>query len=143
MEDHKKPFWGGCETTVRDRRNQRRVGIWMLVWMATWLGADYLIRFDHLPSGLPTALAMTLPSTLFGVVAMLGYRRYLREADELRRKIEVEALALAVGVGLVGGFAYHLLEGAGVVTQSGVLVIAMLMIFTHAAGVVLGRRRYA
>ena len=49
---------------------------------------------------------------------VVAYRRYLGETDELRRKIEVDALALAFGVGLVGAFSYVLLERAGAVESA-------------------------
>jgi hypothetical protein len=143
MEDSKKPFWRRCETTARDRRNQRRIIVWGLAWMVTWLAAGFLIKFDLIPPGMLAAVAATLVPMVLGIGTVLAYRHFLREADELRRKIEVEALALAVGVGLVGGFTYFLLERAAVVSESGVLVMIMLITFTHAVGVVLGQRRYA
>jgi drug/metabolite transporter (DMT)-like permease len=142
MEETHKPFWRRCETTPRDRRNQRRIIGWGFVWMAAWLAVNFAIRFDHLTSALGVATAAAVPAVL-GVLTVLAYRRFLREADELRRKIEVEALALSAGVGLVCGFTYFLLERAALVSESGLLVILMVITFTHALGVFLGMRRYA
>ena len=51
-------------------------------------------------------LAGVIGNSLFGIATVLAYRRFLQETNELRRKIEVEALALAFGVGLVGGLSY-------------------------------------
>ena len=73
---------------------------------------------------------------------IITYRRYLGETDELRRKIEVDALALAFGVGLVGAFSYVLLERAGTVARADPMQLVMLMVATYVIGVVLGHRRY-
>lgn len=142
MESTGRPFWRHCDTTPQDRRNQRRVLLWMSAWTVSWLGVNAGIKFDWLSPGAP-AIGAAVLSTALGVGWVLAYRRFLRDADELRRKIELDALALAVGVGVVGAVAYWLLEMAGAVAETDLLNIAVLMIFTHTAGVLLGRRRYA
>lgn len=142
MESTPKPFWRRCELPERDRRNQRRIIFWGFTWNTAWIAVNFAIRFDYLPTGAPS-VAAALVTTLLGIIMVLTYRRFLRETDELRRKIEVEALAVSVGVGVVGGFTYHLLERAEVVNESGVLVVVMLIVFSYAAGVFLGHRRYA
>jgi hypothetical protein len=88
-------------------------------------------------------LAAILFSTAFGLGMGLAYRRFLREADELLRKIELEALALAVGVGVVGGFAYTTLARAGIVAEADVLVLVVAMVLTYGIAVIVGQRRYA
>ena len=81
--------------------------------------------------------------TLLGVGTVFAYRRFLREADELRRKIELDALAMSVGAGLVGGVALWLFERAGAISESDVLYVTTLMAVTHVGAVLVGQRRYA
>ena len=139
MEQTGRSWWGHCGTD-RDRVNQRRMVISGMAWMGTWLALIYVIGRDWL-SGFAATAASVVPLAL-GVGMIIAYRRYLGETDELRRKIEVDALALAFGVGLVGAFSYVLLERAGTVARADPMQLVMLMVATYVIGVVLGHRRY-
>jgi hypothetical protein len=133
----------GCEgATATDRRNQRWIRYWALLWVGTWLGVGEAISRGWLARG-PQAIAASLVPVALGVGVIAAYRRFLREADELRRKIELDALALAFGVGVVGSFAYWLLELAGAVAQTDLMVVACGMVLTHAVAVLVGNRRYS
>ncbi|CAM2069425.1 hypothetical protein SCOR_28900 [Sulfidibacter corallicola] len=131
-----------CQSPQRDRHNKFRLNGWGLAWVASWLLSLYGIKFQWLSS---SALAITAiaVTTALGIAMMFAYRRYLRETDELRRKIELDALALAVGVALVGSVAYSLLVRAGIMLETGISVFVILIAATYVAGVLLGYRRYA
>lgn len=104
MEETQGGLWRMCHTTPRDRRNERRFQLWTLTWMASWLLSHALLKSGAV-DGAPAMAAVLLPAGL-GIRVAFVYRHFLREADELLRKIQLEALALAVGAGLVGGFTY-------------------------------------
>lgn len=137
----RRSLWPSCHTTERDRRNQRRLVAWGLAWVATWTAAG--LALDNGWIGTAVAAAAIVLSALLGVATLLAYRRFLREADELRRKIELDALALAFGVGLVAGFTHWLLAEAGIVAEAEVLFLLVLMVATHTLGLLVGHRRYA
>jgi hypothetical protein len=142
MEAKRRWFRNPCQTTERDRRNQRRIIGWSFAWTLCWVAGALAIDNGWLAAGAAGVAAAVL-SALLGVAMLLAYWRFLREADELRRKIEVEALALAFGVGLVGGIAYWLLGESGIVAEAEILHVLVLMIATHSLGILLGYRRYA
>ncbi len=141
MEDTRRAFWKNCGTP-RDRRNQRIILAWMLAWTVSWLLVSVGINHDVIPPGGP-AIAGAVFSAALGIGMVVVYRRFLREADELRRKIELDAFALAAGVGVVGAVTYWLLERAGAIGEADMLNVAVVMVCMHAIGVVLGERRYA
>lgn len=142
METKRRWFQNPCHTTERDRRNQRRVIAWSLAWTLCWVTGALAIDNGWWDAGAAGVAAAAL-SALLGVALLLAYWRFLREADELRRKIEVEALALAFGVGLVGGIAYWLLGMSGIVAEAEILHVLLLMIVTHSVGILIGFRRVA
>jgi hypothetical protein len=129
---------------TRNRRNQRRVLLWSLVWMSSWVAVTWALTSGWLASGTPGIVAAIVSSSL-GIGTALAYRRFLNEADEVQRKIELEALALAFGVGVVGGMAYWLLErgGAVPVDKTDLLYVLAVTFLTYSVGVLLGKRRYA
>lgn len=142
MEEPKASFWQACAGTERDRHNRRRIALWNLAWGITWIGVTAGIKFGYIPTGTMAILTTLLPAAL-SVKVILAYHRYLREADELQRKIELDALAMAVGVGIFGGLTYWLLLHAGAFEEADLLVTPVLMMFTHGIGVWIGKRRYA
>ena len=72
---------------------------------------------------------------------IVAFTRYLREVDELDRKIMLDALAVTLGVAWVTGFAYVVANAAGLVTiDIAALLAAPGVVFVLA--VVVGKIRY-
>jgi hypothetical protein len=130
-----------CSGTPHDGRNQLRVIFWSFIWALSFVVVTLAIKKEWLPFG--ATLAAGLGTSLFGIATLLAYRRFLHETDELRRKIEVEALSLAFGVGIVGGLTYWLLTVMGAVPAKDFFYVFVGMIFAHPVGVLIGRRRYS
>ena len=116
--------------TKRDRQNEFRILVWTFLWTAAWLGILFALKRNWLAVGAP-AIAATALSTLLGVRMLWAYRRFLIEADELRRKIELEALALAFGIGMVAGITYPILEEAGAIAEADIYHFMFLLIVTY------------
>lgn len=130
-----------CSGPTRDRRNQQRILLWALVWALSFIGLSLGLRNEWWPFGV--TLAGVILIALLGIGIGFAYRRFLRETDELRRKIEVEALGLAYAVGLVGGLTYWLLVVSGAAPAYGFAYVFAAMMLAHSAGVLVGRRRYS
>lgn len=131
-----------CESTHRDRRSARIFTIGSLVWALAFIGASYLIAQDLVAPGWMVGVVACVP-ILLGIANIFLYRRYLRQTDELKQKIELEALALAYAVGIVGGLGYWLMEQAGLIARAGILEVLVTMMFTYTVGVIWGHRRFA
>lgn len=125
----------------RDRRNRRRATLWALIWAFSYLAVSLGIKVGRLPFGV--TVAGVIGTGALGVAMVLAYRRFVQQTDELRRKVEVEALAVAFGVGVVGGLTYWLLAAAGAVPEDGFVYVVVGMILTHPVGILIGLRRYA
>lgn len=132
---------GPCSSPRRDRRNQRRITLWALGWAFFFIAVSLGIKKEWLSFGL--TLAGVTATSLLGIATVLAYRRFLHETDELRRKIEVDALAGAFGVGVVGGLTYWLLVVSGALPPLGFAYVFALMLVVHSVGVLIGRRRYS
>lgn len=115
--------------------------LWGLAWALCFVAVALAIAEHWLPFG--ATLAGVIGTALLGIATVLAYRRFLQQADELRRKIEVEALALAFGVGMVGGLTYWLLMVSNAVPEWGFAFVFSAMLLAYSAGVLVGRRRYS
>lgn len=136
------PTWKRCQLTPRDQRNQLRALLWLFIWVVSWVLANGVIKNGWGADSIPASV-IALPSLILGVVMMLAYWKFVREADELQRKIQVEALAVGFGVGLVGSYSVHLLTRAGVLSSIEMSEIGALMMVAYAVAAIVGERRYA
>jgi len=112
--------------------------------MLSFLAITAAVRFAWIPTG-PVAITLSLICAVFGIVALFAYRHFLREADELRRKIELESLGMALGAGVVGGITLWLLQRAelNLVANADILTVVLIMLFANGIGNILGQRRYS
>ena len=77
-----------------------------------------------------------------GIGLIFAYRRFLKDLDEMERQIQLDALALSVGVTLAGFSSYSILDKAVVVPALDPAYLIVLMSFTYMAGLIIGRIRY-
>ena len=128
-----------------DQRAMRDVvplAIWTLVWLATLavarFGPDLI--WDSEPAIGWIAIGVNLAA---GVGWIIAHARFLRRVDELQRKILVEAMALALGVGVVGGFAFAAASASGVIAfDANVGLFAAALAVIYAVASVVGTLRY-
>ena len=126
--------------TARDVRSQRRFNVWLFAAMLAYLGATAAIRWrGSVPGMLPWLL--TGLAWILSLQATRSYLLFLRGADELLRRIQLEALALGFGAGAVFSLLYPLLEGLGAPKLDGNATV-MVMMFSWGAGTWVVTRRY-
>jgi len=93
-------------------------------------------------STIPTVLAVLLNLGI-GFRMIISNKRYLQGLDELQRKIQLEAMAISLGVGLVVGLNYELLEDVKLISFepeiSHLIIIMSLAMF---GGILAGQRHY-
>ena len=116
------------------------VTVWSLAWALAFLGANLAITREWIEGGLLTWAAIALVAAL-SIGWVRSYGLFLRAADELMRKIQLDALAVAVGSGFVIGFALILFESAGL-TDARVDYVLVGMVVAYIATVVSGLTRF-
>ncbi|MDP6201056.1 MAG: hypothetical protein QF616_02330 [Candidatus Marinimicrobia bacterium] len=130
------------DLTTRTKINTVQLGLWTGAWVLTTAFAAFGPKFFW---------EFNTPLTIHGVLINLGIgfgmilanNRYLKGLDELMRKIQLEAMAISLGVGLVCGLSYELLEDIKLITfEPEVSHLIMLMALTYMVGVIAGNRRY-
>ena len=130
------------DLTTRTKINTVQLGLWTGAWVLTTAFAAFGPKFFW---------EFNTPLTILGVLINLGIgfgmilanKRLLNGMDELMRKIQLEAMAISLGVGLVCGLSYELLEDIKLITfEPEVSHLIMLMALTYMVGVIAGNRRY-
>ena len=137
----KKPMVNLSCLTGGSGKNTIRFLCWSVAWSMTMVLADKAILYEWHSSALISAIAIVLNAGI-GIGMILSYLRHLKSMDELQRKIQLDALAIAMGVALVGSFSYSLMVTAKFITDAEVSDIILLMTFAFVVSVTVGHVRY-
>ena len=125
----------------RDVKNANALNIWALVWAANLAILTTLPKFEWYSGPWLITLAFVLGAGS-GIGMLLAFKRFLKELDEMERKIQFDALALSVGVTVVVFGGYSILEKAGVVPDLQASHLIVLLALAYIVGIFSGRARY-
>lgn len=126
--------------TERDLRNVWIFHVWTIGSVFAFVGAGLLL-------GMPVVTSRVIAWLLIGLNlvilagAVRAYMSFIRQADELVRKIQLEGLAFAVAAGAVFTVVYRLCELVGAPRLTLEVPLLMMMCF-WLLGQRLGVRRY-
>ena len=131
-----------CDSTAQTKKNTIRLFFWSVAWVLATAGASFgpksLWEFNTLPTILGVLVHIGIG---FGMIRM--FKQYLLGLDELQRKIQLDAMALSLGIGLVIGSSYELLEDIKLIPfEPEIPHLLILMSLTYVVGTVLGHRKY-
>lgn len=126
--------------TAQDRRNQYQFVAWCLAWAVLFTAGNQVLKAEY-AMATPVRWLIAIVPVLIGFGAILSYRKFLRMADELMQKIQLEGLAVGFGVGVVFALSYQILERAGA-PRLQVDDLALVLIGGWMAGLMLATWRY-
>jgi multisubunit Na+/H+ antiporter MnhF subunit len=120
-----------------------RLILWTLAWVATLALAKFgpgLLWDLRQPVASWAAVATNL---IVGIGWIVAFARFLRAQDEFQRKIIQDALAVALGVGWVGGFGYVVADAADLVVYDvDLAVLPVLLGGVYVIAIFIGKIRY-
>jgi hypothetical protein len=146
------------KTTIGDIMNQpkprengyksriRTGTIRLFRWNGAWLAATALMAFG--PKFLWNRdLGLTLMSVgldvALGVGMILATTKYVLELDELQRKVYLNALGITVGVAVITGIPYSVMDTYHVIPfKADIAYLVILMGLTFFVSFLYGTRRY-
>ncbi|MCB0295658.1 MAG: hypothetical protein KDI38_11125 [Calditrichaeota bacterium] len=127
---------------ARTKKNTKSLALWTAAWTLSMALATFGPKFIWQGDRLLTILAILLNLGL-GIGMIVANKRHLKGLDELQQKIQLEAMALALGVGLVGGLSYSLLDITNLIhSDAEISHLVILMALTYMGGIVAGQVRY-
>jgi len=126
---------------ARNKKNTLRLGYWTGAWLITMAIAVFgplLVWQNNALTG-----AAIVINVAVGVGMIVANKHHLEGLDELQQKIQLEAMALALGVGLVFGLGYSTMDVTNLISADAEIShLVMLIGLTYGAGVIIGRRKY-
>ena len=126
----------------RVRKNTRSLAFWTFSWTATVALVTFgsLLLWDKNPVYTTIALVINI---VFGIGMILANIRNLKSMDELEQKIHLDAMGISLGVTLVGGMAYTMMDTSDLISSDAeISFLVILMALTYMVAIVVGKVRY-
>ncbi len=130
------------EYIERNCKNTRYLKYWSAAWVVSMAITLFAPMFVWDFNTLLTIIGVIV-NLAIGFGMLLANRVYLRGLDEMQQRIMFDAMGLTLGVGLVVGLSYEMLEDIKLISfqpEIGHLVIVMCL--TYLGGIISGRRKY-
>ena len=139
---NKKIITDMCDSTAQTKKNTKRLFFWGVVWVLATAGLAFGPKNLWSFNTWLTIIAVLIHIGI-GLGMIRAFKQYLLGLDELQRKIHLDAMALSLGIGLVFGGSYEMLEDIKLIPfQPEIPHLLIVMSLTYAVGAILGIRKY-
>ena len=125
------------------KKHLLHLGLWTWSWVATLAIATFGPKFIWDDHTVLTTFAI-LTNLVNGVLMILANRKLFNHYDELERKIHLESLALTLGLTVIVGLTYSLLDQVNLIpfdAEIGILVGFVGL--TYMITLLINRKRYS
>ncbi|MCL1066873.1 hypothetical protein L2735_08650 [Shewanella olleyana] len=123
-------------------RDTKSLAKWTTAWVVTMAIANFGPKFIWQENELLTLLAIVV-NLAVGVGMILANKRHLAGLDELQQRIQLNAMAGSLGVGLIVGLSYSNLDVTGLIGfDAEISHLVIIMALTYMVGILLGNRKY-
>lgn len=129
---------------MKEERKKRlqQLALWTWSWVAITAIASFGPQFLWEEESLLTALAILL-NPVNGVLMILANRTLFNHYDELERKLHLEAMGLTLGLSVIVGISYSLLDQTNLIAQDAEITLLVMFIgVTYMIALLLNRKRY-
>lgn len=127
---------------ARNTKNTLTIFYWTAAWVLTTALVTFGTEFIWQSDKLYTSLAILL-NVVIGFGMILAVKRYLKGLDEMQQKIQLDAMALSLGVGLVAGLGYSSMDQTNLIPfDAEISHMIILMSLTYIVGIIAGLRKY-
>lgn len=134
-----------CEQSsyqTKNNANTKSLRNWTMVWVVTMAIAAFAPRFIWDFNTSLTIITL-LVNLAVGFRMLVANRDYLRGLDEMQQKILFDAMAVTLGVGLVVGLSYELLEDIKLIAfEPEISHLIIVMCLTNLTAIIAGHRKY-
>lgn len=138
MNDAKQA--SGWQANVK--RQTVLLAYWTLAWLVSMAAATFGPKLIWSSDATITMIAIGL-NVVIGFGMIRANKNHLQSLDELQRKISLEAMGLALGVGLVVGLAYSNLDVTNIIGfDAEISHLVILVALTYLAAMFRGNRKY-
>ncbi|TRZ46213.1 hypothetical protein [Robertkochia solimangrovi] len=124
-------------------RSTKVLALWTFSWVASVALASFGPKFLWNGNKIITALAIII-NLILGVMMVIAHRNHLSHLDELQRKLHMDAMGISLGVAVVGGLAYSLMDTSNLIPgDAEISTVVMLVGISYLVTLVINQKRYS
>jgi hypothetical protein len=128
--------------SMMTKKNTVNLAYWTGAWLLTMALAAFGPKFIWNSQPAISVFAIII-NTAVGVGVILANKKHLNGLDEMQRKIHMDAMAIALGVTIIGGLSYSMLDISNVINSDAEIShLVILTSVTYLISVVIGNMRY-
>ena len=124
------------------KKNIKKLALWTMLWTGSMALATFGPEFIWNGNVALTIIAVII-NALLGAGMIRMNIKHINKMDDLQKKIQMDAMGISLGAGIVGGLSYTLLDTTNLITQDA--EISYLVIFigiTYMISLIIGEKRY-
>ena len=123
-------------------KNSKELKIWTLAWTLSMAIATFGPQFLWNEESIGTLLAIMV-NLILGVRMILANRKFINSGDELQKKIQLESLGLTLGLAVIVGLSYSLLDQMNLISGNAEISVLVLFIgITYLVTMTVNNRKY-
>ncbi|WP_139956958.1 hypothetical protein [Flavicella sediminum] len=127
---------------IQVKKNTKKLAIWTALWTSSMALATFGPKFIWDENTILTILAVLL-NALLGLGMILMNIRHINALDDLQKKIQLDAMGIALGTGVVGGLSYSLLDITNLISNDAeISFLVIFMSVTYMISLLIGQKRY-
>lgn len=128
---------------MKEERKKRTVKL--AIWTWTWVGSLAAATFGHMYiwESNTISLVAIIINLGIGIGMILSNRSLFNHFDELERKIHLESLAITLGLAVVVGLSYSLLDQTNLIAvEAEISTLVGFIGITHLVSMIISRKKY-
>jgi hypothetical protein len=123
-------------------KNSKELKIWTLAWTLSMAIATFGPQFLWNKESIGTLLAIIV-NLILGVRMILANRKFINSGDELQKKIQLESLGLTLGLAVIVGLSYSLLDQMNLISGNAEISVLVLFIgITYLVTMTVNNKKY-
>ncbi|MEH0153008.1 hypothetical protein V6R21_02620 [Limibacter armeniacum] len=124
-------------------RMTKNLAIWTLLWVVSLALATFGPKFIWRENTTWSIIAIII-NLAIGIGMIWANIKHLSVLDELQKKIQMDAMGIALGVGIVGGLSYSVMDTANVIAGNAEIgFLVMLISISYLIALFVGKKHYA
>lgn len=126
---------------VLRKKRLQQLALFTTAWTVTVLLTKYGFKNIWEENAVLTVLSLFI-NLILGVAMILVNRKFVNESDELERKIQLESMALTLGLTMIVGVSFTLLEFTQFIKQASISSLIMFLGITYLASLIFNTIKY-
>ncbi len=123
-------------------KNTKELRLWTLAWTLSMAIATFGPQFLWNEKSVGTLLAIIV-NLILGIRMILANRKFINSGDELQKKIHLESLGLTLGLAVIVGLSYSLLDQKNLISGDAEISVLVLFIgITYLVTMTINNKKY-